>query len=117
MKEKILSSLLTVLAFSALQAQTSVVPASPRLVVGITIDQLRSDYLEAFMNLYGEEGFKRLLKEGKVYSQVAYDFKHVDRASAQAAIYTGASPFKNGIVATQWLDRASLRPVHCVAMQ
>ena len=67
MKEKILSSLLTVLAFSALQAQTSVVPASPRLVVGITIDQLRSDYLEAFMNLYGEEGFKRLLKEGKVY--------------------------------------------------
>lgn len=114
MKEKILSSLLTVLAFSALQAQTSVVPASPRLVVGITIDQLRSDYLEAFMNLYGEEGFKRLLKEGKVYSQVAYGFKHVDRASAQAAIYTGASPFKNGIIATQWLDRASLRPVHCV---
>ena len=114
MKEKILSSLLTVLAFSALQAQTSVVPASPRLVVGITIDQLRSDHLEAFFNLYGEQGFKRLWKDGKVYEQVVYNFKHVDRASAQAAIYTGTSPFKNGIVGTQWMDRASLRPVNCV---
>lgn len=114
MKEKILSSLLTVLAFSALQAQTSVVPASPRLVVGVTIDQLRSDYLEAFLNLYGEQGFKRLWKDGKVYGQVAYSFRHVDRASAQAAIYTGTSPFKNGIVSAQWMDRASLRPVNCV---
>ena len=66
MKEKILSSLLTVLAFSAMQAQTSAVPASPRLVVGITVDQLRSDYLEAFMNLYGEKGIKLLWKEGNI---------------------------------------------------
>lgn len=114
MKEKILSSLLTVLAFSALQAQTNAVPVAPRLVVGITIDQLRSDYLEAFINLYGEKGLKRLCKEGKVYNQVSYSFKHVDRASAQAALYTGTVPFKNGIVASQWLERASLRPIDCV---
>ena len=113
MKEKILSSLLTVLAFSALQAQNTAVPVAPRLVVGITIDQLRSDYLEAFISLYGDRGFKRLWKEGKVYSQVSYSFKQVDRASAQAAIYTGTVPFKNGIVATQWLDRETLRPVDC----
>jgi hypothetical protein len=114
MKEKILSSLLTVLAFSAMQAQTSAVPASPRLVVGITVDQLRSDYLEAFMNLYGEKGIKLLWKEGKIYNQVVYNFKQIDRASAQAALYTGTSPFKNGVVSAQWLDRASLRPVNCV---
>ncbi|MBQ8866762.1 MAG: alkaline phosphatase family protein [Bacteroidaceae bacterium] len=114
MKERILSSLLTVLAFSALQAQGNVVPVAPRLVVAITIDQLRSDYLEAFLTLYGEQGFKRLLKEGKVYDQVSYNFKHVDRASAQASLYSGTSPFKNGIVAAQWLDRSSLRPVNCV---
>ena len=66
MKEKILSSLLTVLAFSALQAQTNSVPAMPRLVVGITIDQFRGDYLEAFAALYGNQGFKRLLADGKI---------------------------------------------------
>ncbi len=31
-----------------------------RLVVGLTIDQLRTDYIEAFSALYGERGFKRL---------------------------------------------------------
>ena len=102
MKEKILSSLLTVLAFSALQAQGTVVPVAPRLVVAITVDQLRSDYLEAFLNLYGEQGLKRLWREGKVYDQVVYSFKHVDRASAQAAIYSGTSPFKNGIVSASY---------------
>ena len=30
--------------------------AVPRLVINILVDQLRTDYLEAFMPLYGEEG-------------------------------------------------------------
>ena len=34
--------------------------AVPRLVINILVDQLRTDYLEAFMPLYGEEGWKRL---------------------------------------------------------
>lgn len=113
MKEKILSSLLTVFALSTLQAQTNAVSGVPRLVVGITIDQLRSDYLEAFVNLYGEKGFKQLWKEGKVFTDVSYNFSEVDRASAIAAIYTGTTPFKNGVIAGQWLDRASLRPIDC----
>ncbi len=114
MKEKILSSLLTVLAFSTLQAQMSAVPASPRLVVGITIDQLRADYLEAFTALYGEDGFKRLWREGRVYNHVAYNFSPVDRASALAAIYSGTVPAHNGIVAGQWLDRSTLRTVNAM---
>ena len=46
MKERILTSLLTVFVITGLQAQTG--PAVPRLVVGLTIDQLRADYIEAF---------------------------------------------------------------------
>ena len=41
--------------------------AVPRLVVNILVDQLRTDYLEAFLPLYGEEGWKRLLRESLVY--------------------------------------------------
>lgn len=114
MKERILSSLLTVLAFSALQAQVGTVPVAPRLVVGITIDQLRADYLEAFTALYGEDGFKRLWREGLVYNNVQYNFSPVDRASALAAIYTGTVPSRNGIVAGQWLDRSTLRVVNAM---
>ena len=50
----------------------------PRLVVGITIDNLRTDFLNAFAPLYGTEGFNKLLKEGQVYSNVQYPYVGVD---------------------------------------
>lgn len=46
MKERILTSLLTVFVISGIQAQAP--SPVPRLVVGLTIDQLRADYIEAF---------------------------------------------------------------------
>ena len=36
----------------------------PKLVVGIVIDQMRWDYLYRFYDRYGNDGFKRLLREG-----------------------------------------------------
>ena len=68
----LLTSLITVLTFTGLQAQS--LPAAPKLVVGLTIDQLRTDYLEAFSSLYGEKGFKRLWKEGRVFYIASYSF-------------------------------------------
>lgn len=85
----------------------------PRLVVNVTIDQLRSDYLEVFSSLYLDGGFNRLLKEGKVYVDGINNFAPADRASATATISTGATPYYNGVVAGSWLDRATLRPVFC----
>lgn len=87
---------------------------APRLVVSITIDQLRSDYMQAFKSLYGERGFKRLMKEGYVCLNAEYPFVSPDRASAMACLFTGASPYENGIVANMWMDRKILRPVFCV---
>lgn len=112
MKERILTSLLAVLALSGLQAQET--PAVPKLVVGLTIDQLRMDYIEAFSTLYGERGFKRLFKEGRLYRNAEYDFVGVDRASSVASVYTGAMPSLHGIVGNAWLDRNTLCVVGCV---
>ena len=112
MKGRILTSLLAVIALSGLQAQD--VPAVPKLVVGLTIDQLRMDYVEAFSALYGERGFKRLFKEGRIYRNAEYDFTDVDKSSAVAAIYTGTVPYVNGIVGDTWLDRGTLRIIGCV---
>lgn len=107
MKGRILTSLVAALALASLQAQT--LSSAPKLVVGITIDQFRTDYMEAFSALYGEKGFKRLLKEGRVYTNGGYTFKPVDRSSAVAAIYSGTTPYYNGIIANSWLDRETLR--------
>ena len=101
----LLTSLITVLTFTGLQAQS--LPTAPKLVVGLTIDQLRTDYLEAFSSLYGERGFKRLWKEGRVFHNAEYTFSGVDRASAMAAIYSGSTPSVNGIISNRWMDVAT----------
>ena len=111
MKGRFITSLLAVFAIAGLQAQDVQVP---KLVVGLTIDQLRMDYIEAFSSMYGERGFKRLWKEGRVYRNAEFDFADVDKASSVAAIYSGANPFVNGIVGDSWLDRNSLRVINCV---
>lgn len=87
---------------------------APRLVVNITIDQLRTDFLESFESLYGDNGFKRLMTDGMMYSSVDFPFSPVDRASAIATLNTGTTPNYNGITAEQWFDRTVLRSVSCV---
>lgn len=108
----LLTSILTVLTFTGLQAQP--LPSTPKLVVGLTIDQLRTDYLEAFSTLYGDRGFRRLWKEGRVFRNAEYTFSGTDRASAIAAIYTGTTPSVNGIIGKRWMDVSTLRTVSCV---
>lgn len=112
MKERIITSLITAIVISGMQAQN--VPAVPKLVIGITIDQLRTDYIEAFSALYGERGFKRLFKEGRVYVNAEYDFVKPDQSSSVASVYTGTTPYYNGVVGNNWLDRNSLCVVKSV---
>ena len=45
---------------SILNIEAQVMQQAPRLVVNITIDQLRTDYMEAFSPLYSLAGFKKL---------------------------------------------------------
>lgn len=112
-QQHILTSLAMLLVMMGAEAQTA--PEVPRLVVNVVIDQLRTDYLEAFSPLYGETGFRRLMKEGRAYTQAEFPFASPDRASAVAALMSGATPYENGIVGERWLDRATLHPVTCVA--
>ena len=87
---------------------------APRLVVNVTIDQLRTDYMEAFSPLYTSNGFRRLLRDGLVYDAASYPFSPIERSSAVATLTTGTTPYYNGIIATKWLDRETLQPVFCV---
>ena len=102
---------MTVLSSPEVQAAGTGVP---RVVVNVLIDQLRTDYLNAFVPLYGQDGFVRLMKEGRVYQQGEYPQYRPDRASAAATLATGTTPYNHGIVGMKWLDRETLRPVYCV---
>jgi hypothetical protein len=112
MNKHLFSVLILSATASAVCGQTT--SSVPKLVVGITIDKLRSDYMDAFSPIYGEGGFKRLLDEGVVYPNIQYSTANVDRASSVSSIYTGTVPYNHGIVGEAWLDRSSLRPMYCV---
>ncbi len=87
----------------------------PRMVVNIAVDGLRSDLLDAFMPLYGDNGFRRLFNEGRVYSYAQYPNANLNRASSIATLATGAVPYDNGIIDRLWFNRNTLRPEYCVA--
>ena len=110
MRIKYLLMSLSLVALSFVQ----VAEAAPKLYLNITIDQLRTDFLHEFSNLYGEGGFKRLMSGGKVYENSYFAFENIDRATAMATLTTGTNPYVHGIVGEKWLDRKTLRLVNCV---
>ncbi len=108
-------SLIILAAFAAQgHAQISTVKSAPKLVVNISIDQLRTDYLEAFTPLYGNDGFKKLFEKGILYTNASYPFSPIDRASAIATLFSGTTPYYNSIISARWLNKETLRPAYCV---
>lgn len=79
-------------------------PTRPKLVVGIMVDQLRTDYIENLQGLFGEKGFRKLMKEGAFLRNVDFKVGKLDPASATAMIYTGGYPRQNGVAAAYVYD-------------
>ncbi len=103
----LLAVLLTVFPLQARSQQTEMVQSNiqPRLIVGITVDQLDMEYVERLMPLFGEDGFRKLWQEGCIFTNAEFDYDCRDCSSAIASLYTGTSPFYHGIVADRWMDR------------
>lgn len=82
---------------------------APRLVVGITIDQLRSDYLYALKGRFSQGGFNRLMRDGVVYDQVTFNLDNPDATAAIATLATGSYPYLNGIPSQMVFDLQTLQ--------
>ncbi|MCB9855542.1 MAG: alkaline phosphatase family protein [Phycisphaerales bacterium] len=75
---------------------------SPRLVVLVVVDQLRADYLTRFEPYFGNDGFRRLMREGAHFANAHFDALSSATAPGHATIATGATPRVHGIVANRW---------------
>lgn len=64
--------------------------ARPRLVVGIVVDQLRTDYIEYLRRHFGERGFNLLMKQGAYLRDVDFPATGIDAVAATAIAMTGA---------------------------
>jgi predicted AlkP superfamily pyrophosphatase or phosphodiesterase len=87
--------------------------AKPKLVVGIVIDQMRWDYLYRFNQLYGSNGFKRLIGEGFSCDNTLIPYTPTYTAPGHTCIYTGSVPAIHGIVGNSWFDKSTNANVYC----
>jgi len=85
----------------------------PKLIVGITVDQMRYDYIEKFWEDLSEDGFKKLVNEGFFARNLHYNYMPTFTGPGHAAIYTGTTPAFNGIIANDWYERSSNKMVYC----
>jgi predicted AlkP superfamily pyrophosphatase or phosphodiesterase len=107
---------LILIASSSIPAQnnrqnprSSIASAKPKLVLVIVVDQFRYDYLERFADLFGKDGFRRLMDEGAFFTNANYAYVPTYTAPGHACIFTGSVPAQNGIVGNNWFDRETGR--------
>ena len=105
--KKIILLIFSIVLFSA-KAQER-----PKLVIGIIVDQMKTEYLYRFSNDFSENGFKRLIKDGYSFHNMHYNFVPTYTAPGHAAVYTGATPSVNGIVGNEWFNKAIGKDVYC----
>ncbi len=86
----------------------------PGLVVGIVIDQMRFDYLQKYEKYYGDDGFKRLMKDGSNFTFAHYNYVPTYTGPGHASIYTGTTPYYHGIISNDWYSRKIKTYVNCV---
>ena len=82
------------------------IPATPKLVVAIVIDQFRYDYLTRFRSEYSG-GLKRMLDEGATFTNSRYRHYQTVTAAGHSTFLTGSTPAMTGIVGNEWWDRTT----------
>lgn len=87
----------------------------PKLVVGIVVDQMRADYINRFWNKFGNNGFKRMVKQGFLCENANINYYQTETGPGHSAIYTGTTPSLNGIVANDWFSREIDKSMYCVS--
>ena len=98
----------SVLVLANLQAQHS-----PKLVVGIVVDQMKMEYLYRFNDDFSEKGFKRLMRDGYTFHNMQYNYLPTYTGPGHASIYTGATPATHGIVGNEWFSRKLGKERYC----
>lgn len=97
---------LSALPFAA-QAQNQ-----PKLILQITVDQLRGDMPTRHLEQFGEGGFRYLLEEGIHYNNAHHTHANTETVVGHTTLATGANPAAHGMVGNLWYDREAGRTVY-----
>ena len=85
-----------------------------KLVVVITIDNFRNDYISKFEKSFSDSGFLWLKRTGTYFPNAFYDDAVTVTGKGHATITTGCYGGKSGIISNSWYSRDKLKSVNCV---
>lgn len=88
--------------------------SAPRLVVFLTIDQFRADYITSYGARW-TKGLRRLLDGGAVFTNARYPYALTFTCAGHATIGTGALPYVHGAATNTFYDRATNTTRSCSA--
>lgn len=77
----------------------------PRLILQITVDQLRGDLPTRYYDRLGEGGFRYLWESGIVYRNAHHAHANTETIVGHTTLATGAHPSNHGMVGNIWFDR------------
>ena len=95
------------LVMTCLLFVTSVAAGQPKLVLQITVDQLRGDLPTRYYDRLGEGGIRYLWENGAVYTNAHHNHANNETIVGHTTLATGATPAAHGMIGNIWLDRTS----------
>lgn len=112
---RIISLLALLLVSNNSFSQQQTTAGKPRLVVNIVVSQIRYDYLSRFAGNLSDNGFKRFMREGVVFTNSRYNYMQTNTVAALATLTTGADPALHGVVSERWIDNVNNRTIELIA--
>jgi len=79
----------------------------PKLILQITVDQLRGDLPTRYYDRLGKGGFRYLLDRGIVYKNAHHAHANTETIVGHATLATGAHPSEHGMIGNIWFDRST----------
>jgi len=84
----------------------------PKLILQITVDQLRADMPRSVSDRWGAGGFRYLYEQGIVYENAHHRHANTETVVGHATLATGADPADHGMVGNIWFDKELNRVVY-----
>jgi len=79
----------------------------PKLILQITVDQLRGDLPTRYYNRLGEGGLRYLLDKGVVFNNAHHAHSNTETIVGHVTLATGAHPSEHGMIGNIWFDRST----------
>jgi len=97
--------ILSISSLFGLQVTFSQTDSNPKLILQITVDQLRGDMPRTVYDRLPEGGFKYFYTQGVVYENAHHRHANTETVVGHTTLATGADPSEHGMISNLWYDK------------